>query len=105
MYGTDENPRWETCYPWVALEDGVYEVAICYAKDGSNNAGDDTIYIDNMRVVDQSEIQVETFIPRQAAVEQADGTYKYVEVVYNEADGYYHVGSENGPLLCYLKIC
>lgn len=99
MYGTDENPRWETCYPWVALEDGVYEVAICYAKDGSNNAGDDTIYIDNMRVVDQSEIQVETFIPRQAAVEQADGTYKYVEVVYNEADGYYHVGSENGPLL------
>ena len=99
MSGFDQNPQWQTCYPMVALEDGTYQVAICYAKDGSGNAGDDTFYIDNMRIVDQSEIQMPTYIPRQAAVEQADGSYKYVEIFYNEADGYYHVGSENGPLL------
>lgn len=99
MSGYDVVPEWKTCYPWVALEDGVYEVAICYLKDGTNNHGDDTIYIDNLRVVDQDEIEVDCYIPRQAAVENEDGEFEYVDVFYNEADGYYHVGSENGPLL------
>ena len=99
MSGVDENPQWKTCYPCVAEEDGTYQVAIVYMKDGSTNDGDDTIYVDNVRVVEQKDIDVDTFIPRQAAVEQADGSFQYAEIVYNEEDGYYHVGSVNGPLL------
>ena len=99
MSGYDENPQWKTCYPWVALEDGTYTVAICYIKDGSTNAGDDTIYIDDFRVIDSKDIEVDSYIPRQAAVKQANGTYSYVDVYFNETDGYYHVGSVNGPLL------
>ena len=97
--GDTSNGQWKSCYPWVATEDGVYEVALCYIKDGSDNVGDDTVYIKNMRVEHESAIDTPTYIPHQAAVEQPDGSYVYAQVVYNEADGYYHVGSENGPLL------
>ena len=99
MSGYDTNQQWKTCYPWVALEDGTYTLAICYMKDGTSNVGDDTIYIDNMRVVDAKDIEVDSYIPRQAAVKQDTGTFSYVDIFYNEADGYYHVDSVNGPLL------
>ncbi|MBQ3069946.1 MAG: hypothetical protein IJD01_08395, partial [Clostridia bacterium] len=57
-------------------------------------------YVDNMRVVEASAIDVATYLPRQAAVTADDGdTYTYADIVYNDADGYYHVGSANGPLL------
>ena len=97
--GVDEVETWKSCYPWVALEDGTYEVALCYLKDESGNEGDDTVYIKNMRVVDASEIDTDTFIPRLAATTNDGFTYNYVDVVLNEKDNYYHVGSENGPLL------
>lgn len=98
--GVSETEAWQTCYPWVAEKDGTYEVALCYMKDSDGAEGDDTVYIDNMRVVDASAIDVETYLPRNAAVTEDDGdTYTYVDVVYNESDGYYHVGSANGPLL------
>lgn len=97
--GAPDPEKWETCYPVVAQEDGVYEVALCYIKDSSNNVGDDTVYIKNMRVVNEADIDTETYIPRQAAV-SADGfAYTYADVVFNSADGYYHVGSKDGPLL------
>lgn len=97
--GAPDPEKWESCYPVVAEEDGVYEVALCYIKDSSNNVGDDTVYIKNMRVVNESDIDTETYIPRKAAV-SADGfEFTYADVVYNSKDGYYHVGSENGPLL------
>jgi thiol-disulfide isomerase/thioredoxin len=100
MSGYDaEQQQWKTCYPWVAEEAGTYQLAICYAKDGTNNVGDDTIYINNMRVVDVDDIDVDTYIPRQAATLNEKGEYEYAKVFYNEKDGYYHVGSENGPLL------
>lgn len=99
--GADENPTWKTCYPWVAVEDGTYELALCFLKDESDNVGDDTAYIKNLRVVEESQIDKNTtvHIPRYAATEQADGSYKYATIVYNPTDGYYHVGTENGPLL------
>lgn len=97
--GWDETPTWKSCYPWVAQEDGTYEVALCYLKDSDGNEGEDTVYIKNMRVVDQSEIDVPTYIPFNAAV-TADGfEYTYADIFYNETDGYYHVDSVNGPLL------
>ena len=98
--GNAEVEEWKGCYPWVALEDGTYEVALCYLKDESNSAGDDTVYIKNMRIIDAEDIDVESYLPRTAATPIDDGfEYDYVEVVFNEKDGYYHVGEENGPLL------
>ena len=98
--GATDTDNWKPCYPWVAQEDGYYELALCYIKDDSNNVGEDTAYIRNMRVVDSSDIDISTFIPRQAATTKDDGfTYDYVDIFFNESDGYYHVGSENGPLL------
>ena len=98
MSGANEVEKWETCYPWVAEEDGTYELALCYLKDESDALGDDTVYVKNLRKVDKNAINVATYLPRQAAVETEDG-YKYAEIVYNSNDGYYHVGTANGPLL------
>ncbi len=97
--GVSETEEWKSCYPCVAEEDGTYEIALCFLKDSDGAEGDDTVYIDNMRVVDVSEIDVDTYLPYYAAKENDDGTYSYVDVVYNEADDYYHVGTADGPLL------
>ncbi len=91
--------KWETCYPLVAEKDGTYEVALCYIKDAETDAGDDTVYIKNMRIVQESDIDTETYLPKEAAVSEDGFTYNYVDIVYNSKDNYYHVGSENGPLL------
>ena len=99
MSGVDENETWKSCYPWVAIEDGTYEVALCYLKDEADNAGEDTVYIKNMRIVDESEIDTATYLPRQAASTEDGFDYTYVDIVLSEKDNYYHVGSENGPLL------
>ncbi len=96
--GTD----WETCYPYVALEAGEYDLAFCYLKDEDTDRGDDTVYLSNLRIVTVGEITKETYIPRECATGLMDdfgGFEHYVEVYFNENDGYYHVGSENGPLL------
>ena len=99
MSGYDVEQTWKSAYAWVAQEDGTYTVSICYTKDGTNNVGDDTIYIKNMRVVDAADIDVDTFIPHQAATKNDKGEYEYADIVYNEKDGYYHVGTVDGPLL------
>ncbi len=101
--GSDAEPQWKTAYPWVAEEDGTYQVIISYFKDGSQSDTDtstDEVYLSNFRIVDNTDdINVETFLPTDAYRENADGTYTYPEIFYNEADGYYHVGSVDGPLL------
>ena len=98
--GTSEVEEWKSCYPCVAEEAGTYEVALCYLKDEADNAGEDTVYIKNMRVVSADEIDSATYLPREAAVAKDDGfEYSYAEIFLNSQDGYYHVGSENGPLL------
>ncbi len=98
--GVSEVEKWEKCYPWVAQADGTYMVALCYIKDDSTCEGDDTAYIKNLRVMDADKVDTPTYIPRYAATSTDDGfEYSYVDVVLNEKDGYYHVGSANGPLL------
>lgn len=97
--GVSSPEQWKSCYPCVAEKDGTYEIALCFMKDSDSAEGDDTVYIDNMRVVDASKIDVATYLPRQAATAKDGDKYDYVDVVYNSADGYYHVGTANGPLL------
>ncbi|MBE7066067.1 MAG: redoxin domain-containing protein [Ruminococcaceae bacterium] len=96
--GLKEAEGWKSCYPWVALEDGTYELALVFSKDSDTNEGDDTVYISNMRVIDAKNIDSDAYISRNAATEK-DGTFEYADIVFNSNDGYYHVGSENGPLL------
>lgn len=93
---------WATCYVYVAPQDGEYELALCYFKDATTNAGDDTVYVKDLRVEKIADIDAPTYIPRNAATNlKADGFgYEdYVTVVLNEEDGYYHVGTADGPLL------
>lgn len=96
-----QSSKWQSCCPWVAKEDGVYEVALVYTKDYADLAGEDTVYVSNFRVVNEEDITVESFIPRDAATdltEDASDFENYVEVVLGE-DGYYHVGEADGPIL------
>lgn len=97
--GVSDKEAWKSAFPWVADKDGTYEVALCYIKDDSTDDGDDTVYIKNMRVCTAADIDVDTYLPRQAATSTDGFEYDYVDIVYNEKDGYYHVGSANGPLL------
>lgn len=96
------STAWESCYPFVATEDGVYEIAFIYLKDNDISEGKDRVYLDNLRIVDESAIDKETYIPRFAATKTDDNgfSYKeYAEIVFNEKDGYYHVGTKDGPIL------
>lgn len=94
-----EKTEWASCYPWVAEEDGTYELALCYMKDDGDNVGEDTVYIKNMRVVNKEDIDTASYIPREAAVSKDGFEYTYAAIVFNETDGYYHVGTADGPLL------
>ncbi|MBE6579386.1 MAG: TlpA family protein disulfide reductase [Ruminococcaceae bacterium] len=97
--GVGETETWQSCYPCVADEDGTYEIALCFVKDSDTSEGDDTVYINNFRAVNVSEIDVDTYLPRPAGSTEDGETYTYVDIVLNEKDGYYHVGKEDGPLL------
>jgi hypothetical protein len=93
---------WASCCPWVATEDGTYDVSFVYLKDIGDFAGDDTVYLKNFRVEKAEDVKVATYIPREAAThpnQYKDDYLNYVTVVYNEADGYYHVGEKDGPIL------
>lgn len=97
-----EDKDWRKACAYVAKESGTYEVAFCYIKDASDSAGDDTVYLKNLHVVDAAEVDVESYIYRYAATDIKDdktGYNTYVEIFYNETDGYYHVDSIDGPIL------
>lgn len=97
--GVSDPEEWKTAYPWVAPKDGTYEILLSYIKDDTTDEGDDTAYIKNMRILTAADIDVPTYIPQYASDTDDGFEYKYVDVVLNGKDGYYHVGSENGPLL------
>lgn len=91
---------WKTCYAYVATEPGEYELSLTYLKDSEGSQGEDTIRISNMRFELAAAIDVPTYVKRDAATNKVNGKYtNYVDIFYNEEDGYYHVNSVNGPLL------
>jgi peroxiredoxin len=95
------NNEWKRCYSFVATEDGTYKITFIYNKDSDTDTADDAVYLKNMHVVSSDEINTPTYIPRLCATKpfaNGDGYEKYSSVVLG-ADGYYHVGDENGPLL------
>lgn len=93
---------WDSCYPYVAIKDGEYTVTFVYLKDGDTDTETDTVYLRNFRKVDASEVDKATYIPREAATDKNTnglGYRNYITPVFNENDGYYHVGSADGPIL------
>ena len=98
-----QSPDWETSYAYVALVDGEYEIGFCYYKDESYSTGEDAVYITNVRIMEISDIDKQTYIFRECAtgvINEFTMSYtSYATVVYNEEDGYYHVDNVNGPLL------
>ena len=105
IQGADEIEQWKKCCAYVAPKDGTYEVGLCYVKDSSEYSGslqvDDAVYIANVRIVPESEVDVESYIYREAATDMKEdhsGYDTYAEIFLG-ADGYYHVGSATGPLL------
>lgn len=96
------STEWQTCFPYVAVEDGEYTISFVYLKDGDTDAELDTIYLKNFRKVSAADVNVATYIPREAATDRNAnglGYQKYINPVFNEKDGYYHVNSADGPIL------
>ena len=95
---------WQTCYAYVG--DGFdHEFTFAYVKDMSGNAGDDTVYLKNMRVTNVQELvdkNVTINVLRQAATNlnaEEERYETFITPVYNEEDGFYHVNSKDGPFL------
>lgn len=99
-----ESDSWKGCCPYVALEDGIYDITFVYLKNISDYEGDDAVYLKNFQVVNATELDamgVEAYIPRSAVTdlnEFGSDFENYVEVVLG-SDGYYHVGTADGPIL------
>ena len=94
------NNTWATCYAFVAEEAGTYEVGLVYAKDSSNDFGDDTVYLKDLRIVTEAEIDSPTYIYRFAATNPNNfNEYQNYVDIFLGADRYYHVGSADGPIL------
>ena len=91
---------WKTCFAYVAEETAEYEIALVYQKDFSENLGDDTVYLKNLRIVNESAIDTPTYIFRFAATnpDEYSNYQDYVTPVLG-ADGYYHVDRADGPIL------
>ena len=77
-------------------------VEFVYQKDSKLGLYDDTVYVKNIRFAESDSIGEFRAI-RQASYGEQDTMLnewtKYVDVVLSKDDGYYHVGSANGPLL------
>ena len=105
------SEEYVTCY--ATAGDGYeHEIAFAYVKNATLNLYDDTVYIKNMHITNDAELKEEGItldVLRQASnklnEEDPSNPYyeDYVDVGYNEADGYYHVldeqGEPNGPYL------
>lgn len=101
--------NWRTCVAYVfnEYEAGEHTLSLIYQKDGDTSSGDDMVKIKNLRfgkVSDLNTPSIDANIFRHAATVRADKNsdtkYEhYVDVVLSDVDGYYHVGSEDGPIL------
>lgn len=100
-----------TCYVYSPLEAGTYTITLAYVKNdnadgwGYMESGKEYIHVSNMRVLataDLAAANASVDVWRAAATGEGDDTTRYgnyVTVVLNENDGYYHVGTADGPLL------
>lgn len=102
MSGNDKE--FKTQYLYVAGNaDESISIEFFFYKDSKTSMFDDTVYVNNIRFLDQSELTTKFQVIRQAASGEVNPfTLKwtnYVTPVFNDEDGYYHVNTVDGPLL------
>ena len=96
---------YKTLYAFAAEREGNYTLSITYyrdTEDGKDAPTDPFVRLKNVRLVDVEEIDSPTQIKRYAAkgaYTENVGYASYITPVLNETDGYYHVGTADGPLL------
>ncbi len=109
-YSGDHKDDWQTSYAYVFrdYEEGKHEISFVFLKDSGTKAHEDIVHIKNLRILNVDDLEgsaEDITIFRQAATnpttdKNANKQFQnYVDVVYNEKDEYYHVGSANGPVL------
>ena len=54
-----KSRNWETSYCFLALEEKEYEIGFCYYKDESYSSGEDAVFITNMRILQETDIDKE----------------------------------------------
>ncbi len=95
-----ESTEWKTCYAFVAEETATYEIGLVYMKDTSDDVGHDTVYLKDLRIVSEGQVDSETYIYRFAATNPDDfSNYQDYVDIFLGTDGYYHVDSPTGPIL------
>lgn len=108
---------WVTCYAWTPRTAGTHTVTLVYTKDSSDSyafmkPGEEYVHVKNLRMTTVNDMTTaggSMNVCRSAAWDVApDGSstsyLHYATVVFNAADGYYHVGTTDGPLLL-AKLC
>lgn len=98
--GVDNN--WSTAYAFATNWGGEHEIGFLYVKDDDGYSGEDRVYVNNIRILKESEITDSVYIRKHASFDYNETTMRYnqtVEVFLNENDGYYHVNNVDGPLL------
>lgn len=101
---------WETHYLFAAIEDGEHTLILLYDTDDGNKPGDpytDDVRISNIRYMTNQEVidAKDSFDTRYYCStnwdEENSKWQNYVDVGFNENDGYYHLldnnGKPNGP--------
>ncbi len=81
-----------TARKYIALSEGTYEVAFIYFKDFTDDAGDDCVYLKNLRLEDRYDSTDPLDVNYYAARDlQRNGVYNIHDEAYLAEDGYYHV--------------
>ncbi len=114
-----ENKTWNNDQLlYVARRDGSYQISLTYLKGTTVNAGEDTVYIKNLRIEEDFEVENHvdllynatdnyTLDADVAIPEEYKGFVNHVAYYFDESDGFYHVAlsgdttrkSEEDPIL------
>ena len=101
--GASKNNEPETHYTFPAQYDDEYKIGFLYMKDQLGSAINENVALSNFRIENTEVYKEDTYVYREASsgeYSDFDGKFEnYITPVFNEADGYYHVGAKNGPLL------
>lgn len=111
---------WKTMHLYTPLSTDIdaedeqreHLLTLHYVKDSSDGVyldGEEMVAIKNIRKVPVADLKGDVNVLRDASwnYQEVDGVSQYTNfatVVYNSTDGYYHVGSEDGPHLL-ANIC
>ncbi len=104
-----ENSGWNNDkLLYVAQRDGKYQISLTYQKNLTNRAGDDTVYIKNLRIEEGKQItdhvdllynatENYTLDPSVTVPGEYKGFINHVPYYFNEEDGFYHVMLSSSP--------